>query len=173
MVDAQLEQFENELRNDMDYLLTVHTPRRFWEELDALDNQTRENIFATLHEIFEPRIVKYRHTIVEPLLNQCRDFLGHIIWSAMNVPYPNNPDLHIDSVIDNATDAYIYMYYARLRTEMIMINHNVQVIQRTWRHVISNPVFAICRRRLLNEFSSLEYYSTRIVLSSCSTASSS
>ena len=155
MVDAQIEQFENELRNDLEFQLMVHTPRRYWEELDALDNNTRENIVATLYDVFEPRIVKYQHTDVAPLMRQCRDFLGHIIWAAMNVPYPNNPDTHIDAVIDNSFGAYNYLYYARLRTEMIMVNHNTQVIQRTWRHVVSNPDYEVCRRRLQNEFKTL------------------
>lgn len=155
MVDAQIEQFENQLRNDLEFQLVVHTPRRYWEELDALDNDTRENIVATLYDVFEPLIVKYQYTDVAPLLRQCRDFLGHIIWAAMNVPYPNNPDAHIEAVVDNSFDAYNYLYYARLRTEMIMVNHNAQVIQRTWRHVICNPVYDVCQRRLLNEFKTL------------------
>ena len=155
MVDTQIDQFEAELRNDLDFQLVVHTPRRYWEELDELDEGTRENIIATLHDVFEPRIEQYKYTGVVQILTQCRDMLGHVLWAAMNVPYPRNPDAHIEDVINNAFGVYIQVFYAQLRTEMIMVNHSADVIQRTWKNAVSNPGYDICRRRLENEFKTL------------------
>lgn len=155
MVDIQIDQFEAELRNDLEFQLVVHTPRRYWEELDELDVGTYDNIIATFHDVFEPLIQRYTHTAVVPILTQCRNMLSAIVWSAMNVPYPREPDQHIEAVIDNAFAAYVNMFYAPLRTEMIMVNHNIHLIQRNWRTAVSNPEFDVCRRRLKNEFEGL------------------
>jgi hypothetical protein len=40
-----------------------------------------------------------------------------------------------------------------LRTEMIMVNHNCEVIQRNWRRCITDPDHPACRRRLEMDFS--------------------
>ena len=155
MVDIQIDQFEAELRNDLEFQLVVHTPRRYWEELDELDEGTRENIIATLRDVFEPRIEQYKHTAVAQVLTQCRDILGHVLWAAMNVPYPRNPDVHIEDVINNAFGVYVQVFYAQLRTEMMLANHYAHKIQRTWRNAVSNPNYDICRRRLCEEFKTL------------------
>lgn len=70
----------------------------------------------------------------------------------MNVPFPELPDLHMVAVIDNAIEVYNRVIYAHLRTEMIMANHNAEVLQRTWRRCITDPSHIACRRRLMYEF---------------------
>jgi hypothetical protein len=47
---------------------------------------------------------------------------------------------------------YNRVIYAPLRTEMIMANHNAEVLQRTWRRCITDPSHPACRRRLEYEF---------------------
>ena len=151
-VDQQLDRLETQIRIELQFQLSVHVPRRYWEHMNELDNATNENIQATLRDVFAPWIIMYRHTIVETILIQCRDVLVQVVWAAMNVPYPREPDLHIESVVRNAHYVYMQMVYAPLRTEMIMANHSVEVIQRTWRKAIADPSYVICRRRLLSEF---------------------
>jgi hypothetical protein len=70
----------------------------------------------------------------------------------MNVPWPVVPELHIEAVINNAMEVYNRQIYAHLRTEMIMANHNCEVLQRTWRRCITDPSHPACRRRLEYEF---------------------
>lgn len=154
-VDEQLNRLEAHLREELRFQLIVHVPRRYWEDLDGLDDGTNENIKATLRDVFAPWIQKYQSTHVVCILMQCQEVLGHVIWGAMNVPYPQNPDLHIHSVIDNAYNVYVQMTYATLRTEMIMLNHSVQVIQRVWRKCVSDPSYEVCKRRLAEEFKTL------------------
>jgi hypothetical protein len=154
-VDEQLDRLETHMREELKFQLTVHVPRRYWEDLDGLDDGTNENIKATLRDVFAPWIHTYNNTHIVHILTQCRDVLGYVIWGAMNVPYPQNPDLHIHSVIDNAYNVYVQMTYATLRTEMIMLNHSVQVIQRVWRRCISDPSYEVCQRRLAEEFKTL------------------
>jgi hypothetical protein len=47
---------------------------------------------------------------------------------------------------------YNRVIYAPLRTEMIMANHNAEVLHRTWRRCITDPSHPACRRRLMYEF---------------------
>jgi len=73
----------------------------------------------------------------------------------MNVPWPEAEDLHIERVIDNTMAIYNRVIYAPLRTEMIMANHNAEVLQRTWRRCNTDPSHPVCRRRLEYEFRDL------------------
>jgi hypothetical protein len=151
-VDAQLDRLETHMRNELQFQLSVHVPRRYWEHMDELDNATNENIQATLRDVFTPWITMYLHTVVETILIQCRDVLIQVVWATMNVPFPRDFDAHIQSVVRNALYVYVQLFYAPLRTEMIMVNHSAEVIQRTWRRAIADPSYVICRRRLLSEF---------------------
>lgn len=155
MVDAEIEKFETDFRNDLEFQLVVHTPRRYWEELDELDTGTYDNIIATVHDAFAPLIEKYKYTDVVPIFTRCREMLGYVIWAAMNVPYPADPDRHIDAVINNAFGVYFQRFYAQMRTEMIMTHHNAHVIQRSWRKAVYDPSYVLCRRRLEHEFKTL------------------
>lgn len=154
-VDDQLERLERYVRDELDFELSVHVPRRYWDQMNELDTGTKEKIKTTLRDVFGSFIFMYSCTIVETILVQCRDILVQVVWAAMNVPYPLDSDEHIQRVIRNAHDVYVELIYARLRTEMIMSNHNAEVIQRTWRKVIADPSYLVCRQRLLNEFNEL------------------
>lgn len=151
-VDAQLDRLETQMRNELQFQLSVHVPRRYWEHMNELDNGTNENIQATLRDVFAPWHIRYRHTVVETILVQCRDILVQVVWAAMNVPFPQDFDAHIQSVVRNTHYVYVQLFYAPLRTEMIMANHTVEIIQRTWRRAIADPSYLVCRRRLLSEF---------------------
>ena len=70
-------------------------------------------------------------------------------------------DAHIDAVMNNAMAVYNRVIYAPLRTEMIMANHNAQVLQRTWRRCISDPSHLACRRRLVYEFNQVKNLLTK------------
>ena len=85
-------------------------------------------------------------------MEYCRILIQNVVWAAMNVPWPEAEDLHIERVIDNAMAVYNRVIYAPLRTEMIMANHNAEVLQRTWRRCITDPSHPACRRRLKYEF---------------------
>ena len=79
--------------------------------------------------------------------------IRHLLSVALNVPWPGqNTALHIQQVCDNIMEFYVQNVYVQLRTEMIMVNHSVQIIQRTWRHAISNPDYAVCQRRLARDY---------------------
>jgi hypothetical protein len=151
-MDEQLDRLETQMRNELEFQLSVHVPRRYWELMNELDEGTNENIKATLRDVFAPWITMYRSTVIEKILVHCRDVLIQVVWATMNVPYPRDSEAHIQSVVRNALYVYVQLFYAPLRTEMIMVNHSAEVIQRTWRRAIADPSYLVCRRRLLSEF---------------------
>lgn len=156
MVDVQLDQFEEQLRKELSFQLSVHTPMNEWEQFDRLECTSWENINATVRDVFAPFIRQYAYTPAVEILQNCRNVLIHIVWSSMNVPFPRNPFLHIERVIDNTLNMYFRTTYACLRTEMIMANHYAALIQRNWKSATCNPSYTMCRRRLRREYEELK-----------------
>jgi len=155
MVDNELDLFERRLRAELTFQLSVHIHMTAWEQLDRLEHDTWENINATIRDVFAPRVRQYGYTPVAEMFQVCRNVLIHVVWSAMNVPFPRNPFSHIDSVIENALDVFRMMSRPAIRVEMLIANHYAQLIQRNWRRVITDPSYAVCRTRLLAEFHEL------------------
>jgi len=155
-VDVQLEEFETDLRAALEVQLIMHTNRRYWTEFDQI---SREDDAATQHVINHCFVdLVHRYEDVRPvseLLEYARILIQNVVWAAMNVPWPEAEDLHIERVVDNTLQVYNRVIYAPLRTEMIMANHHAQVLQRTWRRCITDPNHPACRRRLEYEFREL------------------
>jgi hypothetical protein len=155
-VDVQLDDFELELFHALEFQLIVNTNRTFWEEEDHLSNQCLMGIEEAIDWGFDDDIVKrYNGTEVTPLLDEARVVIHNAVYAAMNVPYPRDPDRHMERVLDNIREIYVDVVYPRLRTEMVMLNHHAQVLQRTWRKCITDPSHLACRRRLEYEFQDL------------------
>jgi len=153
--DDELMEFETQLWDALEEtLLAVNLDH--WHEAGRPTILFFEGLKLAIQQAHYPLILKYRNTSVEPLLLESQRFVFDIAWAGMNVPLPVEPDLHVICVTDNARYLYNVRIYASLRTEMIMTNHNAQVLQRTWRRVITDPEHPACRRRLEYEFTDLE-----------------
>jgi hypothetical protein len=152
-VDDQIEEFEEHLRAQLEVNLIIHMNRDFWLEMDNLSHDDRRTIHEAINYAFQPIVERYEHIkSVRCILNHARLLFSSIVWSAMNVPYPRNVTTHIDGVIDNAFQIYTEVIYPHLRTEMIMANHYIEVIQRKWRECYYVPYHPVCKRRLLRDF---------------------
>jgi len=152
-VDVQLEEFETDLRSSLEIQLIMNTHMVEWNELDRMSDHDNEAIRRVIDMCFED--MNHRYSTAPPvmaILEHCRILLQNVVWASMNVPWPEVPDLHIERVLDNTMEVYNRVIYAPLRTEMIMTNHNVEVLQRTWRRCITDPSHPVCRRRLEYEF---------------------
>jgi hypothetical protein len=154
-VDDQLEAFENRLTTQLQYALFVNINIDYWEELDELDNVSVQVISDIVRDVFAPILNVYTGTPVVPLLEASRLIIEHALLASMNVPFPRDPILHVHRVVHNMLHIFIQTAYAQLRTEMIMANHNAQVLQRVWREAITNPARLACRRRLSREFENM------------------
>ena len=152
-VDLQLELFETSLRSHLTRQLWESINHAYWAEVDYLNPQVRDAIWTAVDRALEPFCEQYALvSAVTDLLEHFRMLIRNVVWAAMNVPYPADPWHHMQVVLDNAHDVYNQVIYAPLRTEMIMANHNAEVLQRTWRRCITDPEHPACRRRLEFEF---------------------
>lgn len=156
-VDVQLDEFETDLRAALEVQLIMNTHRRYWTEMDCLSNENNETTRRVIDDCFIDMAHRYSMAPqVSAVLEHCRILIQNVVWASMNVPWPEVPDLHIERVIDNAMTVYNRVIYAHLRTEMIMANHNAEVLQRNWRRCITDPEHPACRRRLEYEFREME-----------------
>lgn len=154
-VDVQLEEFETDLRAALEIQLFLNINMEFWNEMDRLSDEDNTSISLAIDGCFLDMAYRYSAAPqVSAVLEHCRILIQNVVWAAMNVPCPTAPDLHIEAVIDNSMDVYNRVIYAHLRTEMIMVNHNIEVLQRTWRRCVADPSHPVCRRRLEYEFES-------------------
>jgi len=152
-VDHQLDDLETSLRVHLAYQMMANVNMDYWRELDEPDSASLDSLACAINDTLVNICAQYENvTVISNLLEHARILLQNSVWSAMNVPYPRNTTLHMDRVIDNALHVYFEVIYAHLRTEMIMANHNAEVLQRTWRRCITDPSYTACRRRLMYEF---------------------
>lgn len=154
-VDVQLDDFELELFRNLEFQLIVNTNRAFWELEDHLGNECLCGIEEAIDYGFHEMMERYEGTPVIKILEAALGVIQNAAFAAMNVPYPRDPDRHIERVLDNIREIYVDVAYSPLRIEMLMMNHHAQVVQRTWRKCITDPNHPACRRRLAHEFEQL------------------
>ena len=154
-VDVQLEEFEMDLRTMLEFQLGLRVNHGYWIEMGELSQEDNQLTERVIDDAFTDLMHRYQNaTGVIEILEHCRILIQNVVWAAMNVPILYI-DAHIEAVINNAMQVYNRVIYAHLRTEMIMANHNAEVLQRTWRRCITDPDHPACRRRLMYEFTSL------------------
>jgi hypothetical protein len=149
---TEIELLGQRLNGELMFQLAIHTNMTEWDNMDRLSNDDWENINATIRDVFAPFIRQYGYTTAEPILQNSRNALIHVVWAAMNVPFPRNPWDHVERVVENTLNVFNRTTYANLRTEMIMASHHANVIQRNWRRAIADPSYIVCQNRLMYEF---------------------
>lgn len=151
-VDDELDNLEMQIRDQLENVLIFNFDLVHWSELDEPTADDLRGLDYLFMNIFRPFVYKYRGTTVHEILCRCRDFLVQVAWAGLNVPFPHATGAHFNAIANNVTTVYVNMFYAELRTEMIMLNHHSQLIQTIWKGAVTNPSHPICRRRLLREF---------------------
>ena len=154
-VDVQLDDFELELFNELEFQLIVGTNRTFWDVEDCLSPNCLMGMEDAVDRGFKEMMERYEGTPVLAILEKARVVIQNAVFAAMHVPFPRDPDRHMERVLDNVREIYVDVAYAPLRTEMVMLNHHAQVLQRSWRKCITDPNHPACRRRLAYEFDQL------------------
>jgi len=151
-VQEQLDDFDSVLYDYLDHQIVFHMNRAFWEEIDAPDVESVKGLQDVVDWAFDPMFERYKHSkSVTKILEDWHDKFSDILWIAMNVPYPQNLDMHADRVLGNLKQLYYDKVYDSLEREMLQENHKVHVIQRTWRRAISDPNYPACEKRLRRE----------------------
>jgi len=148
-------EFEENLWINVEIFLAVNLNRNYWEEFDELDNETLMGINRVINEASAEIIKKYAGTGVVQIIDRINSEIKMMIRVGMNVPFPVNPDFHIDRVIHNTHFEVNYLF-ADLYSEMLKVNDSARKLQSTWRRAISDPNYLACRRRLEYEFMELD-----------------
>ena len=134
----------------------INVNQEAWAEVGELLDEDNRLIEEVIDGCFLDMKHRYQTiSAVMDLLEHCRILIQNVVWAAMNVPRPGDAQAHIEAVVDNVEAVYNRVIYAPLRTEMIMVNHNAEVLQRTWRRCITDPNHPACRRRLEYEYQDL------------------
>ncbi len=109
--------FEQRICNRLKFYLVEQTDRVFWEQNNKFryrnareTNQVLKDVFDTMHSIYPALERVFDENLT--LLQQCT-------WVGMNVPWPVDPDDHIQRVVDNVMDVFNTIVYANLRCEIL------------------------------------------------------
>ena len=94
-VDQQIDRFEELFRNDLTCQLITGINRRYWEDMDELDHETKNLIPLMIRYTMNDLLMRYRGTPVEPVLEIMYDRLSMAAVTALNVPFPRNYILHL------------------------------------------------------------------------------
>ena len=148
-VDTQITHLEDAIRE----AILEPVNEVLWDENGELTAADVATLNQGIVDAFHPLRVAYEssHEVSEALVNSLI-LIQNCAWCGMNLPFLNSPYEHQLLVYQNVQTAFNRVCYSGLRTEMIMANHNCEIIQRSWRRCITNPNHPACRRRLEMDF---------------------
>jgi hypothetical protein len=113
--------FERRIRDGLEFYLVVNTDRVFWEQNNKFRyrnvrevNQVLKEVFVSMHSIYPS---------LEHVFNENLTLLQQCTWVGMNVPWPVDPDDHIQRVIDNVMEVFNNIVYANLRCEILNLDY--------------------------------------------------
>jgi hypothetical protein len=154
-VDEQLEEFALRIHDCLTEQLYERTNLEFWHELEALDVESNQGIYVAFEMAFAQMMDRYMFAPqVTTTLRAAKILMRSCVSVAMNNFYPHSvgPVPYIDRIIRNTMEIYYESIYVRLRTDMVMSNHSVHIIQRSFRKFFTDPSYKMCIRRLTREF---------------------
>jgi glycosidase len=113
--------FESRIRSGLIFYLVEQTDRVFWEQNNKFRcrntrevNQMLKEVFDSMHTIYPSLKDVFDENLV--LLQQCT-------WVGMNVPWPVDPDDHIQRVVDNVMEVFNIIVYANIRCEILNLDY--------------------------------------------------
>ena len=113
--------FESRIRNGLEYYLIEKTDRVYWEQNNKFRYKNVREVNQVIEDAFDMMYTKY------PKLNRILDenliLLQQCTWVGMNVPWPVDPDDHIQRVIDNVMEVFNITVYANLRCEILNLDY--------------------------------------------------
>jgi hypothetical protein len=121
MEDDTLDVFERRIHSGLEFYLVVNTDRTYWEQNNKFRYKNVREVNQVIEDAFDIMYTKY------PTLNRILDenliLLQQCTWVGMNVPWPVDPDDHIQRVIDNVMEVFNIIVYANLRCEILNLDY--------------------------------------------------
>ena len=121
MEDDTLNVFEHRIRNGLELYLIENTDRVYWEQNNKFRYRNTREVNQVLEDAFEIMYTKY--PTIERVLDESLVLLQQCTWVGMNVPWPVDPDDHIQRVVDNVMEVFNIIVYANLRCEILNLNY--------------------------------------------------
>lgn len=113
--------FESRIRNVLECYLIEKTDRTYWEQNNKFRYKNVREVNQVIEDAFDMMYTKY------PTLNRILDenltLLQQCTWVGMNVPWPVDPDDHIQRVVDNVMEVFNITVYANLRCEILNLDY--------------------------------------------------
>lgn len=120
-MEETLELFEKRIQNALELYLINHTDRVYWEQNNKFRYRNVREMNQVIEEAFESMYTQYPN--LENTLDQSLVLLQQCAWVGMNVPWPVDPDDHIQRVVDNVIEVFITVVYANLRCEILNLEY--------------------------------------------------
>jgi len=117
-VDAQIADFDEELWRTIEFQLLVNINRTYWYENDKLDVSAINGISWAIDYGCREMIERYKGTTIERILDEFKQILGMMLRVSVDVPWPADPDLHIERIIANVRTEIDYRRPAILGDEL-------------------------------------------------------
>ena len=124
MEDDTLDIFETRIRNGLELYLIENTDRVYWEQNNKFRYRNAREMNQVLEEAFEMMYTKY--PTIERVLDDSLVLLQQCTWVGMNVPWPVDPDDHIQRVVDNVMEVFVLNVYANIRCEILSLNYEAR-----------------------------------------------
>ena len=121
MEDDTLDVFEHRIRNGLELYLIENTDRVYWEQNNKFRYRNTREVNQVLEDAFEIMYTKY--PTIERILDESLVLLQQCTWVGMNVPWPVDPDDHIQRVVDNVMEVFNIIVYANIRCEILNLNY--------------------------------------------------
>jgi hypothetical protein len=124
MEEETLDVFEHRIRNGLELYLIENTDRVYWEQNNKFRYRNAREVNQVLEEAFD--IMYTIYPSIERLLDDSLVLLQQCTWVGMNVPWPVDPDDHIQRVVDNVMEVFIIVVYGNLRSEILNLYHEAR-----------------------------------------------
>lgn len=113
--------FEKRIYDRLKSHLFEHTDRVYWEQNNKFRYRNSREVNQVLKEVFDSMHVIYPS--LEYVFDENLTLLQQCTWVGMNVPWPVDPDDHIQRVVDNVMHVFTDIVYGNLRCEILNLDH--------------------------------------------------
>ena len=152
-VHAQLDELVDDLSDNLSRALFTEMNHAYWNSTGRQSPDTIYEVRTAIEEAFMFQIRRWC-AVPDVMLVLCasRDILKDVIMMALDVPRPPQTDRFLVRILENFKVMFVRSWVPLIEFAMLPYQHNIEVIQRSWRRCAADPNHPACRRRLLRDF---------------------
>ena len=156
-VREQLDELADDIQNFLYRAFFYEVNHTYWFASGKQAPDTKAEVASAINEAFDFVLRRWESiTDVRLILTASRDIFKATVLACIDVPRPDDAHTFLHRVHTNMFLLFSCQFYPRIENGMLPYAHSIEVIQRSWRRVNTDPGHLVCRRRLLREFEDLE-----------------